>query len=81
VDETLRLLIESARDKRTALDAELDCIGDGITIQDGEFRIFYQNAALKRMMGNHVGELCYRAYQARSTNTDFLNSSSGTNKH
>lgn len=38
-------------------------IGDGISIQDTDFKILYQNQALKDLIGDHVGEYCYKAYE------------------
>jgi PAS domain S-box-containing protein len=38
-------------------------IGDGITIQDTNFKVHYQNEAHKRLLGDHIGEFCYRAYE------------------
>jgi signal transduction histidine kinase len=43
----------------------LDALGDGISIQDTELKILYQNPAHRRIIGDHVGEYCYRAYQHR----------------
>lgn len=41
----------------------LAAIGDGITIQDREFKIIFQNQALKNIFGEHIGEHCYRVYE------------------
>jgi PAS domain S-box-containing protein len=38
-------------------------IGDGVSIQDLDYRILYQNQRSKDMIGDHVGEYCYRAYE------------------
>jgi PAS domain S-box-containing protein len=43
----------------------LDCMGDGVSIQDKSYKIIYQNEAHKKITGNHVGEYCYRAYSFR----------------
>jgi len=41
-------------------------IGDGISIQDTEYTIVYQNKIHKKIFGNHVGEKCFQAYQLRN---------------
>ncbi|HJV36329.1 PAS domain S-box protein [Geomonas sp.] len=46
--------------------AILDAIGDAISIQDRDLRIVYQNPAHIRLMGEHLGEYCYAAYQQKS---------------
>ena len=38
-------------------------IGDGISIQDTDFNILYQNQAHKNMIGEHTGEHCFIAYE------------------
>ena len=40
-------------------------IGDGISIQDTDYIIVYQNKIHKKIFGNRVGEKCYEAYQLR----------------
>jgi transcriptional regulator with PAS, ATPase and Fis domain len=43
----------------------LDYIGDGVRILDTNFRIIYENQAHRSLLGSHIGEHCYRAYQDR----------------
>ncbi len=47
------------------LTAILAAIGDAITIQGRDYRILYQNQAAIDIIGNHVGECCYKAYEGR----------------
>jgi diguanylate cyclase (GGDEF)-like protein/PAS domain S-box-containing protein len=43
----------------------IDAVGDGISIQDTQFRILYQNQIHRALMGDHIGEYCYKAYERR----------------
>jgi PAS domain S-box-containing protein len=43
-----------------------DSIGDGISIQDTDYKILYQNSKHKLFVGEHTGEYCYKAYEKRS---------------
>ena len=43
----------------------LEAMGDAISIQDTSFRVIYQNPTHRELMGDHVGEFCYQAYQKR----------------
>jgi two-component system cell cycle sensor histidine kinase/response regulator CckA len=43
----------------------LDNLPDGITIQDKNFNIIYQNKAMKHAFGEHVGMKCYAIYERR----------------
>ncbi|MEJ2033291.1 MAG: ATP-binding protein, partial [Deltaproteobacteria bacterium] len=47
------------------LEAVLAAISDGLTFQDTDYRIIYQNLAHKKRQGDHLGELCFQAYQGR----------------
>lgn len=43
----------------------LDSIPDGVTIQDRDFNIIYQNAAMTQAFGDRIGLKCYFAYEER----------------
>ncbi len=38
---------------------------DGLTIQDKDYNIIYQNEPVKRIFGDNLGEKCYRAYEGK----------------
>ena len=43
----------------------LENLPDGITIQDKNFNIIYQNQAMKSVFGEHIGMKCYAIYERR----------------
>lgn len=45
--------------------AILDAMADGISIQDRNLRVLYQNDAHRALVGEHLGEYCFAAYQKR----------------
>lgn len=45
----------------------LDSLPDGISIQDREFTIIYQNRAMLAAFGNRLGMKCFSAYERRDT--------------
>ncbi|MEW6593643.1 MAG: PAS domain S-box protein [Thermodesulfobacteriota bacterium] len=51
--------------EKNKLESVISALGDGLTVQDTEYRILYQNAVHREKQGDHVGEYCYRAYQHR----------------
>jgi len=63
MQETLRLSAEKAENERARTEAIISAIGDGISIQDREFRILYQNEVTKNLIGEQVGKFCYEAYE------------------
>jgi PAS domain S-box-containing protein len=42
-----------------------DVLGDAVSIQDTDFKVLYQNQSHKKMIGEHTGEYCYKAYQRK----------------
>jgi PAS domain S-box-containing protein len=65
LEKDLQATLKSAEDEKAKNVAILAAIGDGISIQDTELRIFYQNQIHKDLMGDHYGEFCYKAYQQK----------------
>lgn len=49
-------------DGKYKYDEVLESLSDGISIQDRDFNIIYQNSTQKKFGGAHIGELCYNAY-------------------
>jgi PAS domain S-box-containing protein len=47
-------------------EAIIAAIGEGITIQDRNFKVLYENRIHMDIFGDSVGEYCYRAYQHRN---------------
>ncbi|MBI4825456.1 MAG: PAS domain-containing protein [Nitrospirae bacterium] len=40
----------------------MEAVGVAVSIQGTDFKIMYQNQALKELNGEHAGEFCYKAY-------------------
>lgn len=47
-------------------DGILEAIGDGLSIQDRSFKVLYQNRIHKNLVGGHIGEYCYKAFERRN---------------
>ncbi|UCD34280.1 MAG: PAS domain S-box protein, partial [Nitrospiraceae bacterium] len=66
LDVTERKEVEAAViEEKNKLEAVMAALSDGITVQDRDFRILYQNDAHSKMQGSHRGEFCFKAYQNR----------------
>jgi PAS domain S-box-containing protein len=63
LDEII-LTLEGEKSKSAAIIAG---IGDAISIQDTNYKILYQNQVHKDIMGDHVGDYCYEAYEDRDS--------------
>lgn len=57
---TLKLGVKEIVEQRI-----FDTIGDAVSIQDINFRILYQNEKAKKIIGDHVGEYCFNAFEGR----------------
>ena len=56
----------TAQGEKARTDSIIAAIGDGVSIQDTDFKILYQNDAHKELLGgDFVGEYCYKAYSCR----------------
>ncbi|MDA8170011.1 MAG: PAS domain S-box protein [Nitrospiraceae bacterium] len=67
IEEALRAAISRVEQERSRSDSILAALGDGLSIQDTEFKILFQNQIHKSRIGDHAGEYCYRAYQHRNS--------------
>jgi PAS domain S-box-containing protein len=62
-EEALRKAIKRTKEERAKSDAIIAALGDGVIIQDNEYKITYQNVIHKDLIGDHFGEYCYEAYR------------------
>lgn len=53
------------KDKERLLANVMSSMGDGLSIQDLDLRIVYQNKFMVDNFGEHVGEYCYNIYERR----------------
>ncbi len=65
--ENLNEAISALKAEKAKSESILASIGDGISVQDRDFRILYQNETHKNMIGDHVGTYCYEAYEKRKS--------------
>lgn len=61
-EEGLRQQLSMVQAEKATVDAVIQGMGDAISIQDRDFRVLYQNQKHRDLVGDHVGEYCYRAY-------------------
>jgi signal transduction histidine kinase len=62
-DARLKAALHSAETEKAKAQAVLESMGDAISMQDLDMKILYQNQAHIDLMGAHLGEHCYAAYQ------------------
>ncbi|MBI5204596.1 MAG: PAS domain-containing protein [Nitrospirae bacterium] len=64
-EKELREAVKKIAEEKARSEAIIAAIGNGMSIQDTDFKIMYQNQTHKDMAGSHVGEYCYKAYNDR----------------
>ncbi len=55
---------KSEKDKNKAI---ISSIGDGVSIIDKDYIVVYQNLYHQQLLGSHVGELCFKAFEGNKT--------------
>jgi len=66
-DETFAEAAKLLEGKSNILDNILASMGDGLSIQDRNMRIVYQNKFMIDHFGSHIGEFCYNIYERRES--------------
>ncbi|MDO8736988.1 MAG: ATP-binding protein, partial [Thermoleophilia bacterium] len=61
----LEQAFRQAKDEKEKNRAIIEGIGDGVSIQDTDFKVLFQNQVHKDFIGDHVGEYCYKGYEKR----------------
>jgi len=64
-EKRLQEALERVQTEKSKTEAVIQGLGVGIIIQDLNYRILYENELQQRMAGNHIGELCYAAYEKK----------------
>ena len=63
----LKSVSSRAEEEKARAEAIIAAIGDGISVQDRNFKILYQNQIHKALIGSHIGEYCYAAYEKKDS--------------
>lgn len=66
-EDSLKVAAILAMDEKNKTKAIIEAIGDGIILQDTDYKILYQNQIQNEIYGNHVGEYCYKVYEGKDT--------------
>lgn len=66
-EDALKAAAIIAEDEKNKTKAIIEAIGDGIILQDSDYKIVYQNKIQNERYGNRAGEYCYKAYEGKDT--------------
>jgi len=56
---------EALQAEKNKLESIVGAMEDGLTIQDADYNIIYQNEPLLKLWGDRTGEKCYRVYEGK----------------
>jgi len=56
---------EALQAEKNKLESIVGAMEDGLTIQDADYNIIYQNETVKMIFGDRLGEKCYRVYEGK----------------
>ncbi|BCS52452.1 diguanylate cyclase [Geobacter sp. SVR] len=62
--------LAEAQEARARTEAFIAAIADMVTVVDLDLRILYQNLFVSELLGDHAGELCFRAYHGRESHCE-----------
>jgi PAS domain S-box-containing protein len=65
IEKKMNKAITNVKEGKSKTDSIIAAIGDGLSMQDTNFKILYQNQIHKDLIGDHKGEYCYSAYEKR----------------
>ena len=66
VEEALKAAMLKATEEKSKSEAIISAIGDQMVILDPEFKIVYQNRFALDNIGDHIGEICYKAFEKKA---------------
>ncbi|CAG0958987.1 two-component system, cell cycle sensor histidine kinase and response regulator CckA [Methanosarcinales archaeon] len=66
-EHALEVAIIKAEDEKNKTKEIIEAIGDGIILQDTDYKIVYQNQIQNAIYGNRIGEYCYKAYEGKDS--------------
>ncbi|MCF8129635.1 MAG: PAS domain S-box protein [Deltaproteobacteria bacterium] len=62
-EKSMQAALLKTHEDKSRLEAIMASMGEGLSIQDTDFVILYQNKIMKDLRGDHVGEHCYSSYE------------------
>ncbi len=61
-EDALKKAIKKAVEEKAKSEAIIAALGDGVVILGDDYKVTYQNVIHKDLIGDFVGELCFKAY-------------------
>jgi PAS domain-containing protein len=66
-ENSLNAAVRDLMDEKAKTESLISSMGFGLIIQDLDYRIIYENATQQQLLGSHMGQYCYQAFECRDS--------------
>lgn len=66
-ENSLNAAVRELMDEKAKTESIISSMGFGLIIQDLDCRIIYENDAQRQLLGSHMGQYCYQAFECRDS--------------
>ncbi len=66
-EDSLKTAVRELRDEKAKTESIISSMGIGIIIQDLDYRIIDENDTQRQLLGSHMGQYCYQAFERRDS--------------
>lgn len=66
-EDSLKATVRELMDEKAKTESIISSMGFGLIIQDLDYRIIYENDTQRQLLGSHVGQYCYKAFEGRDS--------------
>jgi len=62
-ENSLKAAVRELKDEKAKTESIISSMGFGLIIQDLDYRIIYENDTQQQLLGSHMGQYCYQAFE------------------
>ena len=66
-EDSLKATVRELMDEKAKTESIISSMGFGLIIQDLDYKITYENDAQRQLLGGHMGQYCYKAFECRDS--------------
>jgi signal transduction histidine kinase len=66
-EDSLNTAVRELMDEKAKTESIISSMGFGLIIQDLDYKIIYENNTQQQLLGSHMGQYCYQAFECRDS--------------
>ena len=66
-EDSLKTAVRELKEEKAKSESIISSMGIGLIIQDLDYRIIYENATQLQLLGSHLDQYCYKAFEGRDS--------------